>query len=267
MYDEAVLQAKLDGWRKLLSAQSRESVWDTINRITRNHNARPPTTIKKIDGTYTADAQDTVDYLLHQFLPDDNLADDNLYHRCTRVLAVCGCQPDSGEHRTDDIPFSHEEIARVIEHQIDTKSPGEDGLTADIFKAAYSVASESIDQFYNLCLKHGVFPSWFKRSFIKAIPKQNCPDPSVAKSWRPISLLSVPGKILEKLMINRITYDLSQKQLLNQNQFGFRSGRSTFDAIEQVVNHIKTVRSSRNRVGVLVSFDIAGAFDNCWWPA
>jgi len=101
---------------------------------------------------------------------------------------------------------------------------------------------------------------------IRAIPKHLSADKQSAKAWRPISLLSVTGKVLESLMINRVNYHLKKSCLQSKLQFGFRPLRSTVDTIRRVTNRMVEIRNSK-KVGVVVSLDVAGAFDNAWWPA
>jgi hypothetical protein len=50
------------------------------------------------------------------------------------------------------------------------------------------------------------------------------------EKYRPIRLINIGGKILEKLLIDRINHDLYSKRLVNENQFGFCPQRSTLDA-------------------------------------
>jgi hypothetical protein len=53
---------------------------------------------------------------------------------------------------------------------------------------------------------------------------------SEVHKYRPISLLNTGGKLLEKLLIERINYHLYSNNLLNNNQFGFTPQKSTVDA-------------------------------------
>jgi hypothetical protein len=66
--------------------------------------------------------------------------------------------------------------------------------------------------------------------------KENCND---ASKYRPISLLNVGKKVLEKLLINRIMHFIYSNELLNQNQFGFTPQRSTTDAAMAVKDFIE----------------------------
>jgi hypothetical protein len=78
-----------------------------------------------------------------------------------------------------------------------------------------------VTSLYNGCLRKGCFPKIWKRARIIPLTKpgkENCND---ASKYRPISLLNVGGKVLERLLSNIIIHFLYINDLLNQNQFGF----------------------------------------------
>lgn len=73
-----------------------------------------------------------------------------------------------------------------------------------------------ITAMYNGCLKRGCFPKQWKKSRIIPIMKpgkENCME---ATKFRPISLLNVGGKVLEKLLINRIMHHVYSKALFKK---------------------------------------------------
>jgi len=86
------------------------------------------------------------------------------------------------------------------------------------------------------------------------------------QKYRPISLINIGGKILEKLLIDRINHHLYSKRLINENQYGFRPQRSTVDASMAVKGFVHTHLQQRNVV-IMTSLDVQGAFDAAWWPA
>jgi hypothetical protein len=93
--------------------------------------------------------------------------------------------------------------------------------------------------------------------------KENIKDVS---KYRPISLINVGGKVLEKIFINRIMHYIYNNNLLNQNQYGFTPRKSTTDATLAVKDYIeKGIR--RGHITILVSLDVRGAFDAEWWPS
>jgi hypothetical protein len=84
-----------------------------------------------------------------------------------------------------------------------------------------------VTEIYNQCLKKGCFPRRWKTA--KIIPivkpgKENSMEPS---KYRPISLLNIGGKVLEKLLINRINHHMQKNELLIDSQYGFTPQKST----------------------------------------
>ncbi|KAJ6215994.1 hypothetical protein RDWZM_010494 [Blomia tropicalis] len=164
-----------------------------------------------------------------------------------------------------DALFSQEEMQQAIEDMNDKKAPGEDGISANVLKHFSATAPDVFLKLYNRCLEHSYFPKIFKQLIIKAIPKQGGSNATGPKAWQPISLLPVPGKVLERLMIDRIKFNLRTRKLLSSKQYGFTPCRSTIDAVRKVTTTIRKVRDTK-QFGVIISLDITGAFDNFWWP-
>ena len=87
-----------------------------------------------------------------------------------------------------------------------------------------------------------------------------------ASKYRPISLLNVGRKVLEKLPIDRIDHHVFSHSLLNGNQYGFLPQKSTVDAAMAAKGCVRENLQQRNYV-VMVSLDVKGAFDAAWWPS
>ena len=79
-------------------------------------------------------------------------------------------------------------------------------------------------------------------------------------NYRPISLLSIFSKLLERLVYNRLYNFLDAHEILDTNQYGFRSKRSTTDAVTHLYGDI--IKCLDNREKVLAVFcDLSKAFD------
>ena len=146
--------------------------------------------------------------------------------------------------------------------QMRTKSaPGPDQIELMMVKKGGRLLLEKLIHLYNACLDIGKFPNSWKQARVITILKS--PDKDVADpgSYRPICLLPVLGKVLEKLLLNRMrtVFDDGSSAL----QFGFKPGFSTIDAIEEVQSF---TRQARDTYVLAIFFDIRGAFDNVWWP-
>jgi len=86
------------------------------------------TTLRKPDGSLTADIKETLRLMLEYFTPTDSEHDDNHYHKQVRTQAQ---QPSN---MADDRDFTIEEIRSAVESMDNKKAPGEDGITGDIYK-------------------------------------------------------------------------------------------------------------------------------------
>ena len=118
---------------------------------------------------------------------------------------------------------------------------------------------------YNQRLKRGYFPKSWKIAEVIPITKhanKNILDPS---KYRPISLLNMGGKILDKLLINRINYRLYKNELLTKSRYGFTPQKSTIDATMEAKSFIEPMLENRGLV-IMTSLDIQGAFVSAWWP-
>jgi len=73
------------------------------------------------------------------------------------------------------------------------------------------------------------------------------------------------GKVLEKLLINRINHHLYKHELLTDKQFGFTPQKSTTDAAMEAKQFIEPILEKRGLV-IMTSMDVKGAFDAAWWP-
>ncbi|KAL0809474.1 hypothetical protein ABMA28_011642 [Loxostege sticticalis] len=118
---------------------------------------------------------------------------------------------------------------------------------------------------YNRCLALNYFPTIWKRAYVKILPKPSKTDPNDLSSYRPIGLLPVFGKLLEKVLSKRIAYHLECTQQYHPRQFGFKEQVSTTDALQAAVKNIVDAKSAGQQV-IAVSLDIKAAFDNAWWP-
>ena len=115
-----------------------------------------------------------------------------------------------------------------------------------------------LTQIYNLCLKTSIVPSIWKQGRIIPLLKPGKPS-DVGSSFRPISLLSPPAKILEALILPSLTEAVD----LKDHQHGFRKGRSTTTALHDITEHINKGLNQRQPVErtIAVAIDLSKAFD------
>ena len=89
---------------------------------------------------------------------------------------------------------------------------------------------------YNKSFREGSFPEVLK--IAKVIPVYKGDDAANPGNYRPISLLSVFDKLLEKLMYNRLDSFLHEHKIFYKYQFGFRKNHATTNALTEVIDYI-----------------------------
>jgi len=96
----------------------------------------------------------------------------------------------------DDILCTETEISEYLISLDFTKASGSDGISARMLKETAMHISPSLSRIFNLSVKTGTFPSFWKKSNIVPIPKSG--DNQSPTNYRPMSLLPILGKLLEK---------------------------------------------------------------------
>jgi retron-type reverse transcriptase len=199
-------------------------------------------------------------HMLEHFVPDDREDSDNELHRRIRK------EIQEPTDTADDKLFTKEEITANLKKFNSKKAPGKDGLNRDILIRAFQVFPLFFTQIYSECLKKGCFPKNLKHSVIIPIikpGKEKCNDVS---KYRPISLLNNWGKLLERLMIDRILFHIYSNDLFNDNQYGFTPQRGTTDAVMEVKHFIEESLRLK-QCTVIVSLDVKGHLTQPGGPA
>jgi exonuclease III len=154
-----------------------------------------------------------------------------------------------------------EDIINSIKRTRNT-APGADGLYYTHIKNLPIAALRHLSGIYEKSIEIQYFPDAWKQGTTILLPKPNR-DHSHPKNHRPITLLPVMGKTLERLINNRFRTHLEENNKLNEHQSGYRKGRSTADAITRYIQ--KTSHSFyQGRVVLSAFYDVEKAFDKVW---
>ena len=122
--------------------------------------------------------------------------------------------------------------------------------------------AKNLNYIFNHSIAIKYFPEIFKQSVMIFLPKAN-KSPYHHMNYRPILLLEVPAKLLEKIIYRRLLTLIEIKELHNNRQHGFRPVRGTYTALGILHETIATARGNGKTVD-LVFRDISKAFDNVW---
>ena len=147
---------------------------------------------------------------------------------------------------------------KLLIQQLKRSSSGWDSISTDIVKATYETFITPLTHLLNLSIEKGVFPIELK--IAKVIPIFKSGDTKVINNYRPVSVLPVFSKLLEKLMYNRLVEFVNKHEILYKYQFGFRAKYSTNMALIFLVDKITTAIENGDFV-LGVFLDLSKAFD------
>ena len=154
-------------------------------------------------------------------------------------------------------PCDVSEVGDIIS-SLSNRCSNSDSVPIFIFESLNKEESPIICRLFNLSIQVGVFPSSLKIARVTPIFKSG--DKSLFSNYRPISILSTLSKVFEKLMFKRFNSFLVRFNVMRDNQFGFRKGRSTSDAVLQFLSDSYDCLEKREHL-VSVCLDLSKAFD------
>ena len=131
--------------------------------------------------------------------------------------------------------FSLEELKRAGGRLKANTAPGIDELPNENLKEVIGAHPEILLEVFNSCLREGRFFADWKKQRLVLLRKGNKPLGD-ASPYRPICLLDTMGNLLEEMILQRLQGYMVRENGLSENQFRFRKGRPTVDAIQAVVD-------------------------------
>ena len=154
--------------------------------------------------------------------------------------------------------LSIEEFQKAFESLKINKASGFDDINPNVVKPSYQELSIPLFHICKNSLKFGIFPDYMKIAKIKPLFKSGLTD--IVSNYRPISILPVFSKLLQRIMYNRIYTHVATNKLLYEKQFGFQNNCSTEYAILQLTKEIHT-SFDNNEFTLGVFVDLSKAFD------
>lgn len=238
-----------------------KKMWDTIKSITNtkkttsppfellkqkpNTNGRQINNINKFFVEVGQSLADKIDSHLDDALLGDAIPTQT--HHRSFVLLKTDCK----------------EVFAIISNLKNVSSTTSDQISSKLLKMAKCIITPALTHIFNLCFEFGVFPTALKKSIIHPIHKKGNRDS--VNNYRPISILPAISKVLEKLINHRLVRYLESEHLLSPRQYGFRTGKSTEDAVYSLT-HFVTGKLDKKAKCTGVFLDLAKAFDTVSIP-
>ena len=168
------------------------------------------------------------------------------------------------EEATSQLPMDTEpptsyEIKEIILSATNGKAPGIDELPAEFLKCNPESCAEALETLFAAIWRQEKIPDEWKKGLIVKLPKKG--DLSKPSNWRGITLLPYVSKVFLKVLHHRIISSLEESKVIDEEQAGFRNGRSCTDHIFTLRNIVE--QCEEWRVPLYVNFiDFRKAFDS-----
>ena len=174
---------------------------------------------------------------------------------CTGLGALCNIHEDAAAF------ISPERVREAVKSFGSFKAPGTDGFPPCVLQNLEGRALHFLVDILKACFLLGYTPISWRVAKVIFIPKPGKKDYAEARAFRPISLMNVMYKTLERVVLMELQATSLFRFPLHESQHAFRKGRGTDSALSSLVGYIeKALLSNAYALGTFL--DIQGAFDN-----
>ena len=228
------------------------SLWHAINNLTKKSNCKP------LNCSWSPDSLNN-----HFIHVAENVGLTNTSQSageyCPSSTLIDFCKDRMKPNSSFKIPFiGIHEVGSFISKIKSKKSLGPDKISSSLLKLALPYLVEPLTFIYNKCIEQSIVPPILKTAKVVPIPK--CKDLSDLNNFRPISILTVLSKPLEKHIHKHLMKYLESNCLLHPLQSGFRHHHSYQTAIVRLCDEWLTAINQRKMTGAIF-LDFKKAFD------
>uniref|UniRef100_A0A7G3B021 Putative rna-directed dna polymerase from mobile element jockey n=1 Tax=Lutzomyia longipalpis TaxID=7200 RepID=A0A7G3B021_LUTLO len=261
---EKIEAAKRESWRLFTESidlhTSSKEMWNKIKAIQGSRS--PP--IRRVDNKWgvSTDPKGMSDLLVKQFcLSSSNeiLTESEKVFKNNITSSINNIALDPIPDSPLNLEFSVQELMRAL-NKSSGKSCGPNSITYNMLKNLPRNGIEFLLNIYNQMWCEDNFPCEWLTANIIPIPK---PSVNGISDFRPIALSNCDLKIFERMVNYRLIWFLEENGLLNHNQFGFRSNRSTTQAIAKLTGDVLEAFEQTSHA-TAIFLDLEKAYDRVW---
>ena len=158
-----------------------------------------------------------------------------------------------------NIIFTIEELIECIGQLREQSAPGPDGIHPKVIKECAESFALPLWIIFQESFEEGILPRDWKDAVITPIFKKGSKTDPL--NYRPVSLTSVPCKLMEKIITRKVKQHLEENDILSQEQHGFRSKRSCLTQLLEYFWELENEHDNRNKIDVIY-LDCKKAFDS-----
>jgi ribonuclease HI len=161
-----------------------------------------------------------------------------------------------------DDPFNLHELERAMRKLAPRKAAGPDNIKNEMLRHLGPQAKKVLLAFINRTWSEGNLPSQWKTAIITPLHKKG-KEPGSPRSYRPVSLTSCVGKLVERMVNNRLYWWLESNNIIDSSQAGFRCGCRTADPLFRLVQNVMD-GFQKGKSTTAVFIDLQQAYDRVW---
>ena len=253
----AVNNAKTDYYKKLsnqiITEKANSQNWyKLIKRLFGNQQKNKTISLLKVNDEIIDDDREMANIFNTFFSEQSNIDDSN--------VTLPDFEPVN-EPVIEHLFFHENEVEDILSILDISKAIGPDSINPRLLKEGCRILKSPLCRLFNMSIELGRFPNGWKLANVTPVFKKE--SPSNVSNYRPISLISVLGKVMERCVYKHIYNFLSQNNVLTNNQSGFSPGDSAVNQLLYMTNEFGRALDEGKEIRV-VFCDISKAFDRVW---
>jgi len=189
--------------------------------------------------------------------------DENFYNEALRQYTEITLNQDATDEEVYNTEIELEELEGAIDRLKKDSAPGSDSFFTELIINADRNVLTTLLYIFNKSWREGKLPEQWKRANIKFLKKPGKSNYNTPSAYRPISLTSTIGKLMERIITSRLEGFVESNDILDKEQEGFRHFRSTTNALLNLTQSVMNGFNEDNfTLAVLIDFE--KAFDSVW---